>query len=253
MSKQLPPPGTYQARLNGRIVVFDEESGALMAYIPYCLVGSEIPYSNTHAYCLGSKDGNPQKRNIAVLKKIFPDWDETNPRGLQEIEPNTDGVAQFELQDMFHDEYTKEGETEPSYSLKATWLNPLGGGGPSMKEPMDDAMWKKTLAKWGGKFKAVAGGKSASAAPAAKAAAPTAPAKPAAASGGPPSRRASTGAMARTSSQPEVWAALCKANPGKSDDDLAAPYWEAQDKLFPGRNGDLKPAEWGAVADELGL
>lgn len=251
MSRQLPNPGTYNARRTAAIVVREEESGSLMAYIPYALVGSDVAFSGNHSQCLGAKDGTIQTKSIATLRKIFPSWDGLDPFGLEEIPLPENDEAEFELGDCFHDEYTpKETDENPNpeaiTTFKVQWLNPLGGGLPS-KVPMTPEERKKALTKWGGKFKAVSGG--APAKPAAKTSTPSAP--PARGKvPTPPSRKTTT---ARKSSQEEVWTAYAKANKDGDQDALAKAYYDAQDEVQPGANGELTPEQWGQVAEKLGV
>ena len=88
----LPNPGTYRAKQNGTVIVRQEESGSLLAYIPYMLLNCQevANYSNTHQLTLGAKDGTPQTKNIQTLKTIFPDWDMEN---LADIEMPGEGEA----------------------------------------------------------------------------------------------------------------------------------------------------------------
>lgn len=265
MSRQLPNPGTYQARRSGPIVVREEESGALMAYIPYALCNADVAYSGTHSLCLGAKDGTVMKKSVETLMKIFPaeregfSWDGLNPFDLEEI-PLPEGTdPEFELADCYHDDtYIPEGKDEPVIQFKAEWLNPLGGGFPS-KEPMSPEERKASLARWGGKFKAV-NGKAAPAGAKKEPAAPSrpSPSRPAAAPsrpavGGPPSRRGAAPAAARTATAEGVWMDFKKANKGESDEDLTVKFYAAQDEVAPNANGELTPTQWGKVADNLGV
>ena len=256
MARQLPEPGTYQARRSAAIVVREEESGALMAYIPYALCG-EIQFSGNHALCLGAKDGTVQRKNFETMKKVFPAWSGENPFELEDIEIPEGGEPEFELADCFHEDYEDKETGETKQSFKAQWFNPLGGGLPS-KEPMDEAGKKKTLTKWGGKFKALA-----KAAPATKTATSKKVEEPEEevedekpAKSGPPKKsappgRKSNSAAARTSTLDEVWQGLKKQSPKKSDDELGIPFWEAAEEVAPGSNGELTPTQWGEVADKL--
>ena len=254
MSRILPNPGTYNARRNGPVVVREEESGSLMVYIPYVLLGCAVAFSGMYSHCIGTKDGTPMKKNIDTLKKIFPDWEGENPFELEDIAIPEGDAAEFELADCYHDDtYTPPGAEAPVVQFKAQWLNPLGGGLPS-KEPMADADRKKVLTRWQSKFKALkstsgasAAAKPAAAKPAASAAAPARPAPSA-----PPARK-TVGGQERTASQQEVWDALTKANPDETPDDLTAKYWAAQDEVAPGSNGELTLVQWGEVAEKLGV
>jgi hypothetical protein len=263
--KQLPEPGTYQARRSNAITVREEESGALMVYIPYQLVG-DVQFSGTHAHCIGKKDGTLLNRAYATLRQIFPAWDGQNPFGLEELPLLEEDVAEFELGNCFHETYERQNdqnETVSGVSFKAQWLNPLGGGAPS-KEPMDEAGRKKVITKWASKFKALSGtGPKPAQAPAAASKQPATPSKPAApaktappakaAAGGPPRSPKTAGGQARTATLEEVWEALVKANPEESEDDLGTKFYAAQDEVAPDAGGELTPVQWGKVAEALGV
>lgn len=264
MSRQLPDPGTYNARRNAAIVIESTKEGALMAWVPYILVGAGINFSGKHNVVIGKKDGTPMQRNIDTLKKAFPAWTtpdfydlETIPLPVESAEGEAE-VVEFELQDCFHDDsYTKDGGSEPSIQFKVQWFNAPGGSNFMPAQASDDEK-KKVRAKWLSKFKAIAassGEKTTQTSQPAKTATPTkAPAKSQAAT--PPGRK-STGAVARTSTQEEVWTAICNANPeaakpGEAQDDWSEKFYTAQDEVKPGANGELNPQEWGQVAEKLG-
>jgi hypothetical protein len=260
MSRQLPPPGNYNARRNDTIVVTESEAGALLAWIPYVLCHPDwAAFTGKHMVVIGKKDGSLATKNIETLKKVF-NWDGQNPFNLEEIPlPETED-AEFELSQCYHDEYADGEETKISF--KANWLNPIGGT-TMMPEKVDESGRKEIITKWGSKFRAVSassGGKTAAkpaAKPAAKAETPAA-AKPAAKSTAPKAAaaapmRKSTAAVARTCNQDEVWGLLVAANEGKSENELGEVYWDKVEELYPGKNGELSLSEWGKVATELGV
>ena len=243
---ELPQPGSYRAQQNGTVKIIEEKSGALMAYIPFALVG--VAYMGEHALCLGSKDGTPQTKNIQTLKTVFPNWDMDN---LADIEMPAEGedIPQFDLADCYHDDsYTPEGAESPTIQFRAKWFNVIGGG---RKPAMTQDERKAALTRWKSKFKAI-GSAPAKTAPAKKSVTP--PAK--AAANGPPSRK-STVAMARTSTQEEVWNGLVAAREGASEDETTKEYYDACDSVVAGSSDDPalidSPAKWGKVADALGI
>lgn len=265
--KQLPNPGTYTARRNGKMVLAESEHGALLLYIPYILCSTEFNHIDRHMLVLGKKDGTLSDKAVKNLRRIWPEWDGQDPFALEEIEVPEGSEPEFELADCFHDDsYIPQGSTDPMIQFKAEWLNPLGGS-QNLPAPIAAEDRKAILTKWGSKFKALSGGKaaaSAAAKPAAKAA-PAAPAKAApapakaaptkAASSGPPSRRGSpaVGGHERTATAEEAWEALVAANPDGDSDELGQKFFEAQDGVREGAEGNLTPAEWGKVMDALGL
>ena len=246
---ELPQPGSYRAQQNGTVIIRQEESGSLMAYIP-CLIPA-VNFALVHNLTLGAKDGTPQTKNIAALKSVFPDWDMD---ALADIEMPAEGadVPQFDLADCYHDDsYTPEGAEGPVIQFRAKWFNPVGGG---RKQPMTADERKAALARWKSKFKAVSTAKPAAVA-AKTQAKPAAPAiKPA--MSGPPGRK-STAAVARTSSQEEVWTALVAANGGDEGEETVNKYYVACDAVVEGSSADPSlldtPAKWGKVAEELGV
>ena len=247
----LPNPGTYRAKQNGTVIVRQEESGSLLAYIPYMLLNCQevANYSNTHQLTLGAKDGTPQTKNIQTLKTIFPDWDMEN---LADIEMPGEGeeAPQFDLADCHHDDsYTPEGADAPLIQFKAKWLNVIGGG---RKQPMTPDERKAALAKWKTKLKALGTTKpAASAAKPAQAAAAKPAAKPAV--GGPPARK-NVAAVSRTSTLEEVYAWIEANNPDADDDAKAQIYYDAIDAVVPQGSSDpskLTPTNWGTIATNL--
>ena len=148
---QLPEPGSYRAQQNGTIIIRQEESGSLMAYIPYSLIG--VAFMGNHRLCLGTKDGSPMNKNILTLKTVFPNWDFES---LADIEMPAEGeeAPQFDLADCYHDDsYTPEGATEPLIKFEAKWFNVVGGG---RKQAMSQDERKAALTRWKSKLKAVA-------------------------------------------------------------------------------------------------
>lgn len=257
MSRILPRPGTYTARRRGAIVVREEESGALMVYIPYSLCDSEIKFGGEYSVCIGTKAGQLQLKAIATLRKIWPDWDGENPFELEAIPIPEGSEPEFSLADCFHDDsYTPEGANEPVIQFKARWLNELGG--VQAKKSMTEDERGDVMNKWGGKFKAVkkSGGK----APAREEEEEEDDELPMGRKGSAPSRpdaktpARSAGGTARTSTGEEVLAAIKKANKKSSEDEIAKIYWDAADEIGgKSANGELTPTQWGKVLDSLDL
>ncbi len=245
--KSIPNPGTYPAQTAGAMVVYETENGALCVAIPVKITGgTEVAWQGKHTVTLGKSDGTVQTKSIATLKKVFG-WDGVNPFELEDLDTT---AMEFEIVGE-HQAYTPAGETEEVMTFKIQWLNPVGGS-TNMPEKIDR---KAALTKWGSKFKALSGtvAKPAAAKPAAPAA-KSPPAKPAVS--GPPGRKA-TAAMARTSTQEEVWNGLVAANEGADEADLGQKYYDACDEVEAGSSADPSlldtPAKWGQVADKLGI
>ena len=258
MSKNIPNAGTYPAKTTGQMVVYETEKGALCVAIPVEIMGSEVAWRGKHTATLAKQDGTLMARGIQDLKTIFG-WDGIDPFALQDIEV---GAHEFEIVGE-HQEYTPPGDdAQPVMTFKIVFMNPPGGSSkmPAMLEGNDA---KAIRTKYASKFKALSGGKSALAT-AKKPAKPAEddepelpakkgpPGKPA--SSGPPSRK-STGAVARTSTQEEVWTAFAAAHEGEDEGELGKQYWAAVAEVEGTEpdavTGELDPKQWGEVAVKL--
>ena len=126
--------------------------------------------------------------------------------------------------------------------FKSQWMNPLGGG---MKTPAA-ANRQSVLAKYGSKFRALAGVSQKADERGQKAATtPPPPPVPKAPPLSPPS-----GAAEAT--MDEAWAALNEANPGKEAGVVEKLWFDTIARLFPNKsNSDLKPHEWGKLKLEF--
>ena len=256
MSKTLLAAGTYPAKTNAKMVVYEADSGSLCVAVPLNALSpdGEIIWSGKTTITLGKSDGTLMTKAIENLKKCFPEWGGQDPFALEEIEPGVNDLSIVGEHETYTPRATDEDpDPQPVETFKVKWLNPPGGSGAAMKEPLDEASRKKVLTKWGGKFKA--GGSAPAAktvAPAAKPAATTAPpAKKAPPT--PPSRKPAAKAATRSSSQEEVWTLLKKANEDETDEALAEKFYAAQDEVAPGANGEMTAEQWGEVADKLGV
>jgi hypothetical protein len=216
---QLPPPGDYVAKLNARMVVYEAKSQALCIAIP-CIIsqGDHTGFTTKATVTLVKSDGTVMTNGLENLKTIFG-WDGLDPFALMDSDYKD---IEFALAECKHE----NGEDSKTY-FKAGWVNALGGG---MKMP-EAADRRSVLAKYGSKFRALAGG--AAVKPAApKAAVPALP-KPAPA--------APTGPAA---TMEEAWEACCKNNVGNEE-----PSWfAAMASMFPGKtNTNLTPQDWGRL------
>ena len=158
MSRKLPDPGTYKARLNGKMVVEQTKKGALLVWIPYRLCDLEVPYSGKHMLVVGLKDGTLNQKAIEALKEAFS-WDGSDIFDLEQIEVPEGDIAQFVLADCEHDDsYTPDGEDDPVIQFKAKWFNPLSGAS-RMPKPLEEEERQKVHKRWANKLKAISGSK----------------------------------------------------------------------------------------------
>lgn len=250
MSQQIPQPGTYQGKVNGAVVVYEAESGALCLAIPVILTNSDVAWHGKHTMVLVKKDGEVVSRSMQTLKEVFPGFDGVDPFWLTEQDL---GEVVFDLV-CVHEEFTPQPtennpDPQPVMAFKTQWLNAPGGG--SRMPDMADR--KAILAKYGNKFRALAGGKpaakpsAAASAPAKAAEAPAAkaPAKAPPTKGGPPAKAK---AAKPTATVEEAWAACQKANPDMTDEQAGEVYYGKIAELFPGvEPGDLTGEQCAAV------
>lgn len=255
-NKILPKPGTYQARRNAGIVVYESDSGALCAALPYSLLNSDVAFSNKHTITLAKSDGTLQMRTLENLKAIFGDaFDISNPFTLEDMPLGPEGQPEFECADCFIDDsYIPEGASAPLLTFKVQWINPLGGSSGNMP---DKANRDEVLKKWGKKFQIIAK------APAKTVAKPAGVAKPEPAAENPavkaPTRKPPIIKSARVSSAEEVSTLLAKKLFNTEElteaqqDEHAKAYYDAMDALFGVNVTAETPEQFGQLADKLGI
>lgn len=308
----LPSAGvSWPAKLTGLPVIYETEAKALCVAFQLALVGSDAPWRGRHTETLVTRDGVAREKVIANLKRIFPTYDGVNPYGMvytNPEEPDDTQLTEIDIEsiaiEIVGEHETIPAKTDPDtgaeiyperLAFKVQWMNPAGGG-VKMPEPADR---KSILSRYGSKFRAL-GGAGKKVAPAVKAkpapepppeddqipgaevetpAEPELPvARPAVA--GPKGRpapaapaRKATAAVARTSTQTEVWNTLLekladqtidneveKVVKGKktkvieqvslveSDDNrVGRIFWEVVGAKFPGTDGSLTLTEWGVA------
>lgn len=219
-------PGTYQARAGGQVIIYEAQSGALCAAVP-CEVtdGPSTGVKIKHTMTLVKSDGTVQTRTTDTIKDVFG-WDGQDPFWL--MDTDLTGKA-FEI--VVESEQGTDGNTY----AKVQWLNPVGGG-PGMKMPAA-ADRRSVLAKYGSKFRALAGG------------APVkAPAPPVKKPSPPPPQKQPELPTGPVSTMEEAWAELCQVNEGKPEAELQSLWFATVERLFPGKtNSDLTPQDWGKV------
>lgn len=239
---ELKEGASSPAKRNGVISVKD--TGALMVYVPYKLVG-EYEHEGVQSICIGKKDGTLQEAALATLRKVFG-WNTANPYDLQRIPMTDSEEAEFQLAEWHNEQWeNKEGKMVDSWKFR--WFNELGKG----VIPATDEEERASLEKWGSKFEMALGSKPVATekktetekakAPVRKASAPAKKSEP------------------RKSSPEEVMELLVKKyHPdGASEDEQQALgdkyYFPAQDELFGVNVAAETPEDWGKVADHLGL
>lgn len=233
---EIPNEGKYVCKLNGPLVIYEASTGSLCGAVQCVMVDTGFTFK--HTLVLVKADGTIQTKTTDTLKAVFG-WDGVDPFWLMDNSEDGGAMRDMEFEIVGGPETGDKG----GQYFKSQWLNPLGGG---MKTPAA-ADRRSVLAKYGGKFQALAGVQSLkpkvqSAPPvpnvAQRTARPTVP---------PPS-----GPPQGAATMEDAWATLNEANPGKAADAVEKIWFETIAKLFPNKsNTDLKPHEWGKLKAEF--
>lgn len=222
----LPEPGTYPAKTaNG--VVYETEGGALMVAFDF---GIDEQTSIIGRVCLVKKDGEVLQNNVRSLREAFG-WDGADPFWLADTDHSDRDV-----------EIVVEMEPDMNGIPRPTvrWINAPGRGGGLAGIKQADR--KSVLAKYGMKFRALAGGTAVKPQPGNPARPPaTAPkATPPPAADGP------------KATVQEAWEAFCQAA-GKSfgEDQLTELWFKAVEELLGGKTQEqCTPEDWGRLKSE---
>ena len=240
---EIPQEGKYVCKLNGQVVIYEASTGSLCGAVP-CVMVSPTPgtpppanegFVFKHTMVLVKADGTIQTKTTDTLKAVFG-WDGVDPFWLMDSSVDGGPMRSVEFEIVGGPETGDKG----GLYFKSQWLNPLGGG---MKTP-PAADRRSVLAKYGGKFAALA---SSAATPAKAPVTPAAKAPPV--PKGPPT---APPPGAPTATMEEAWAALNEAQAGKPAEVLEKMWFNTIARVFPNKsNTDLKPHEWGKLKAEF--
>ncbi len=234
----LPEPGTHPARALAA-AVYENDNQTLVL----CLQVETLsdPPARLRAYqSLTTKDGAINTRCIANLRSAFPGWDGTDPFWFE-----TADLGAYEVDIVVEHEDGRDGNTY----AKVAWINPRGGRGAALPKSGDR---NAILAKYGSRFRALAGG---AAAPAPKP--PPPPAPPAAdPPADAPEDAPPQAEPPRTAEMQDCWRKLCEKNPGKDRAALTQIWWQVIKSVGGEKpQGDFTAEDWGrvltAVEDDL--
>jgi hypothetical protein len=217
------------------MVVYESDKGALCLAVPYCIaVADEATYTGKTTVTIVKGDGEVMTRSVENLKKVFG-WDGQDPFWLTETD-----LTNVEFDVVGEQEQYVPPEGEPRITFRVKYLNPPGGG---MQMPQS-ADRKSILAKYGSKFRALAG--PTKPAPAAPKPAPKkeeekpAPEKPSAKKSPPGRSAVSPSVTAPTTTMDEAWAACQAANPQLDEEQQGEVWYAKVEEMFPGKtNSDL--------------
>jgi hypothetical protein len=248
---EIPQEGKYICKLNGQLVIYEASTGSLCGAVP-CVMVSPTPghdgFTFKHTMVLVKADGTIQTKTTDTLKAVFG-WDGVDPFWLMDHSEDGGAMRNVEFEIVGGPETGDKG----GQYFKSQWLNPLGGG---MKTPQA-ANRQSVLAKYGNKFRALAGSSATTGQLSAAQqhrptpAAPKAPTVPSLKNGRPggPSLPPPVAAPA---TMEEAWATLNELNPGKDAAAIEKIWFDTIAKLFPNKsNTELKPHEWGKLKAEF--
>lgn len=224
----MPMPGRFVCGVGERSC-YEAESGSLV-FVVNCLIDDQTSIMSYNT--LVNKDGAVNTKTTDKLKQIFG-WDGCDPFEL--VDKDCAGL-QFEV--TVEDEQCTDGKTRP----KVKYIDPLGSSnGGGMKPSGDRAA---ILAKYGAKFRAVAGGS----APRTPARTPT-PAAPKAPPAPPPPPPATPPEPAAApSTMMDAWSALCETAKGLPKEAIDKIWHGALNQIAKGRRQtELTAAEWGQI------
>lgn len=211
----------YPGRPTGAASVYENEKGSLVACIEINVEGENLRY---YAALVTAENGINTK-TVESLKAMFG-WDGLDPFWF------VDHGADYAEREVEATIEMKQGRSATFANIK--YLDPPGGssGGAAMPSAGNRAA---LLAKYGSKFRAIAGGTPAG--KPAQASLPLAKGPPA-----PPSRPPTIKEIVKPSDQAACWAKYCEA--GGTEDK----WFDVLAEAVPGVDqGDLTESQWGKV------
>lgn len=236
----LIPPGTYTAHSLSQ-ALYENAKGSLVLCLNCEILDADHAGATLKSYqTLAKADGEISTRNIDNLKEIFG-WDGADPTWFMEAE-----IADKSFTIVTEiTEKQKEDGTMVQYS-QVKWINPMGYEGAG-KMP-DNADKKSILAKYGSKFRALAGGTPPVKKPTTPPPAPSTPPLPLPAE--PPPKKKKK--VIAESTQEKAWEACCRQYADVPEDARVKKWYDALERLFAGKQtATLKPAEWAKVELEF--
>ena len=227
----LPTVGTHTAHAGERSV-YESQSGALMLALR-CEVDPNTAIVSHQ--CLMQKDGTPNQRTLDTLRQVFG-WDGTDPFWLVDTDLS---AVEFDI-------VVEPDSYEGKNTVRVAWINPKGS---SHGGPLKSGDRTTILAKYGAKFRAVAGPQPVARAAAPKPQSPAAPPAPRPAAPAPRPPQPPNVPVAGASME-DAWKAFCNAPgaPANDQDTLTAKWYALVADLGGGRpQAELTREDWGRI------
>jgi hypothetical protein len=224
----LPEVGTHKAFTTDK-AVYENQNGTLI-FSAYFLVGEQIGI--TGYFSMTTKDGAISERNVRTLRDVYG-WDGCDPFWLIDND-----LSQIEVEIVVEDQTGRDGKPMRSVA----WLNKPGGKGNGKTRESGDRA--SILAKYGSRFRAMAGGSSSPSKPSTPRPSniPKAPAPPPA-----PVRHDGP-----VSDMNECWDAFCKQVNDLMSQEEAADQWFKLIESTAGKSAEkCSPQDWGRIKAEI--
>lgn len=228
--------GVYAAH-PGAATVEEAKSGALMLYI---MMDIKDGPSLRSSHCIVNKEGVVMTKNIERLREWAVGWDGADPYWFMEND-----ISALDVEVVIEQE---AGYNDPSKMFPVVkWVNaPGGGGGGALPEATDK---KLVMAKYGAKFRAIAGGvtvappRKTPAPPVAQTPPPTRPAP----SAPPPARK-----VAAAHTQATAWEKMCAAAASEGlENDARDKHWFKFVDATGMDQADMTPEGWAQVEQAI--
>ena len=232
--------GLYRAVVRDISIYLRGENERLTAAFRLECEGKEL----VHREWLELNDGTISDKTIRRLRGCFPDWDgsiETLEQGFCVQDVDVDVTVENE----------QDRDDPEKWWTRIRYMDPPGGASGTAAMP-ERENHDTLVSRYGARFRALAGGTSASAQAAADRQAPAAETPPAAKAESvpppPPARAPKAEAAVEPASLEQCWEALCKKHPDELRDQLSDRWFKLQEQTVPGKDqADFGPEDWGAV------
>jgi len=235
-------PGRYPGRPTGGASVYENDKHSLVLAMDIIVEGLELRWWCTLAT---EKDGI-NERNIEHLKECFGAWDGIDPFWFQD---NAAILPEYNLDVTIE---LRPGTKNPQRLFPSIlYVDPPGKAREEM--PVGDR--RALLAKYGAKFRAIAGGASASHRHPQPAHANPRPAPPA--PGQMPVRgkvpaKPTRQQLPPPSTEDACWSRWGEQNPTLTEKELQDGWFSMLDRVMPGKaTGDYTPEDWGRVMADI--
>ena len=221
--------------------LYENDKGTLVfaAHIEVDQNTSIIDYQS-----LTTSDGALNTKTIERLKKVYG-WDGLDPYWLVD----TQELSQLDVEIDVIEEPGKDGKPYK----KVKWLNKPGDAGGQKEIPQGDK--GSILARYGAKFRALAGGSATQQGRVAPAAATTAK-KPAAPPPPAPVKKPLPPPVGKKAKKPatmqEAWELFCQTADGKiRDEDINGEWYRCIKKTVDKEQHDCDENDWGVIVEEM--